>query len=78
MEIIFAYGSGDFFVCGGLWFLLGVLGILYCRCGFFVDKMWWIVWLGWFVDGRFLGAVDFWIYFAGVFALLRLRMTRLG
>jgi hypothetical protein len=39
-EIIFAYVSGDFFVCGGLCFLLGVLGILVRRCGVFMDRVW--------------------------------------
>jgi hypothetical protein len=28
-------------------------------CGVFVDSVWWIVWVRRFVEGRFLGAVDF-------------------
>ena len=44
-----------FFVCGGLCFLLGFLEILVRICGVFVDSVWWIVWVRWFLDVRFLG-----------------------
>jgi hypothetical protein len=55
MEIIFAYISVGFFCCGGLWFLLGFLGILSRRRGVFVDRVWWIGWVRWFVGVLFLG-----------------------
>ena len=45
----FGFGWPSFFVCGRVEFLLGFLRKLGAGYGDFVDRMWWIVWLRWFV-----------------------------
>ena len=58
--------SADFFWVWVSVFLLGFLGKLVFRCGVFVVRLWWIVWIRWFlewlvlVDGFF---ADFWDLF---------------
>jgi hypothetical protein len=42
-----------------VWVLQGFWGFWVFGCGEFVVKMWWSVWVSWFVDGLFFKGVDF-------------------
>jgi hypothetical protein len=48
-----------FFACGGWPFLLGVLRIMARRRGVLLVSSWWFVWLSWFLDGQFCGALKY-------------------
>jgi hypothetical protein len=41
------------------WFCRGFWRFWVFGCGEFVVKMWWMVWVRWFVDRLFLGGGDF-------------------
>jgi hypothetical protein len=54
---------GGYFGRGEGALLQGVLGILVFGCGEFVAMMWWIGWVGWFLEGRFFGGGFFAVFF---------------